>query len=474
MQQNVTRDGQRPPMDRNRKSGAPNGSRPRPDRERTAQARERTGGQRPARDGQGQSRPPQQRHTAAKLIFCLAALLVAWGLLISPLGPVHSAVIEAGDAVRMEMFVRDAAADTHFLTDVAALDTTRPGTYDIQLMHNGRTYDTDLIVRDTVPPVVDVSHVIVPYGETTEALACVGEVHDISRVTAVWKQPPDFNTLGEQVAVARVTDEGGNSVEVTVPLKVAYDAVPPVLSGARDISVYLGDSIAYRHGVTVTDNDDPAPTLEIDSSGVNMDAVGVYEATYTAADETGNQVTRTVTVTIQEKPEDFVEEDEVYRVAQKYYDQIIDDDMTDMQKAFAIYRWVRGYIYYVDSSDKTYWTMGAYHAFTTLQGDCFNYYAAAKALLNMAGIDNVDVVKSDTSHSRHYWLLINLGDGWYHYDACPRAGDPYEFFMLTDAELDWYSSRHENTHIFESSLYPERATKSVQGLVDYENNTVRG
>lgn len=461
MQQSYPRDGG-PHPDRGGRGGGPNGGRP------------RIAAPVPSQREQEEESLCRGGQMAARIVVSALVLLLCGGLLMSPMGPVHSATLEAGDSVRMEHFVRDGAADASFVTDVAALDTSRPGQYDIQLLYHGKSYDTLLTIRDTIPPVAEADHVIVPFGETTDPVDCVSRIEDATRVTGVWQQPPDFNTLGEQIAVARLTDEGGNSVEVTVPLKVAYDAVPPVLSGVHDIQAYLGDSITYRHGVTLTDNDDPAPTLDIDSSAVDMDAVGVYEATYTAADETGNRVVKTISVTIQEKPEDFVEEDEVYRIAQEYYDGIITDDMTDMQKAFAIYRWVRDTIEYVDASDKTYWTMGAYRAFTKLRGDCFTYYSAAKALLNMAGIDNVDVVKSDTTHSRHYWLLINLGDGWYHFDACPRAGDHYEFFMLTDEELEWYSASHENTHIFESSLYPERATKSVQGLVDYDSGTVSG
>ena len=43
-------------------------------------------------------------------------------------------------------------------------------------------------------------------------------------------------------------------------------------------------------------------------------------------------------------------------------------------------------------------------------------------MLDVCGIQNVDIVKSDTSHSAHYWSPINLGDGWYHFDATPRKG----------------------------------------------------
>ena len=60
--------------------------------------------------------------------------------------------------------------------------------------------------------------------------------------------------------------------------------------------------------------------------------------------------------------------------------------MTDMEKAFAIYRWTKINIGYTGTSNKDSWTIGAYQAFTKKSGDCFNYYAAAKAMLDVCGI----------------------------------------------------------------------------------------
>lgn len=163
----------------------------------------------------------------------------------------------------------------------------------------------------------------------------------------------------------------------------------------------------------------------------------------------------------------------VYGLAREILDQITTDDMSDMEVAFAIYRWVSTNIGYVGSSDKSSWTGGAYQAFTQRSGDCYNYFAAAKALFDVAGIQNVDIIKSDTSHSSHYWSLINLGDGWYHVDCTPRKRVGY-FFMNTDAELEAYSVNNKNSHIFDGSLYPDRATESLQHLVDYENGKIKG
>lgn len=151
--------------------------------------------------------------------------------------------------------------------------------------------------------------------------------------------------------------------------------------------------------------------------------------------------------------------------------QITDSSMDDMDTAWAIYRWARSNISYIGDSDKSDWLSGAHQAFTLGRGDCFVYFAACKALLTAAVIENLDIVKSDTSHSRHYWNLVKVNGGWYHLDATPRVGEGDNFFLLTDAELAAYSDSHGGSHVFDPSLYPERAVKSVQDMVNYGSAT---
>ena len=94
---------------------------------------------------------------------------------------------------------------------------------------------------------------------------------------------------------------------------------------------------------------------------------------------------------------------------------------------------------------------------------CLTSLDTAKALLTEAGIPNIDVEKSDTSHSRHYWSLVDVGDGWYHFDTTPRQGGG-EFFLKTDEEILKYSKAHDNSHIFDTSLYP--ATPTTDSTVE--------
>lgn len=411
------------------------------------------------------------------LILILAALL-SFLLLFDPVDPVvKKLTLEAGSAVQPELFLttveRNSGKTVKFITDVAAIDTKVPGKHNLQLMVDGKAYTCVLQIMDRIAPTADPVHRTTELGVLPEPETLVTNIQDVGSVTVSYKKEPDVSHRGVVKAEVLVTDAAGNSTVVRVELTVTSDEVPPVITGAVDLEIFIGEPIAYKAGITVTDDQTANPKLVVDNSRVDKNKAGVYPVIYTATDDAGNSTSVTVTLTIMEKPANYVEPDVVYAEAQKVLDRITTEDMTDMEVAFAIYRWVTGNIGYVGTSDKSSWTGAAYQAFTERVGDCYNYFAAAKALYEVAGIENVDVVKSDTSHSSHYWSLINLGDGWYHVDCTPRTNVGY-FFMNTDAELEAYSVKNNNSHIFDGSLYPERATESVQDLVDYARGKVYG
>ena len=105
--------------------------------------------------------------------------------------------------------------------------------------------------------------------------------------------------------------------------------------------------MSYRSGVTVKDNFDPAPTLTVDSSKVNLGLVGTYPITYTAKDVCGNESSVTVTLNVVTRrtagvtdAEDQETINKAYAMAEEIYNQICTDDMTDVEKAFQIFSWV--------------------------------------------------------------------------------------------------------------------------------------
>ena len=429
---------------------------------------------------EAQRRRQQQQKEQLRVLCGFLILLLAGLLCFLMLRPSDSMVtrvtVEAGTAPSPEMFLTNAEQYgdmVSFKTDMSTININVPGEYPVVISVGDKDYSTFLVVADRTAPTASAAECTTKVGIVPKASELVASIEDVSEVTVSYVQEPDVSKGGTTVAQVRLVDAYGNSTDLFVDLLVVSDEIPPVIEGTKDLEYFLGESIAYKSGITVTDNETEKPKLTVDNSQVDASTAGTYPVTYTATDEAGNSTSITVNLTLKEKPKGYVDQETVYELARKILKDITNDSMTDMEVAFAIYKWTSTKISYTGSSDKSSWTKGAYQAFTQRSGDCFNYFAAAKALFDVAGIDNVDVVKSDTSHSSHFWSLINLGDGWYHVDCTPRRRVGY-FFMNTDAELEKYSKENKNSHIFDTDAYPERATKSVQDLVDYKNGKVRG
>ncbi len=283
----------------------------------------------------------------------------------------------------------------------------------------------------------------------------------------------DFSAPGRYTVRYACADSSGNTAKASATIRVKQDKEAPVIHGAKDITVEIGSAVSYKKGVSVTDNRDSAPKLTIDNSKVNLNQLGKYKVVYTAEDSAGNKSSVTIRVTV--AAEVLTEEDIelIWPMADEILAEIITDDMSPMQKAFKIYGWTRKHIRYNGVSDKSHWVMGAYEGFSRRRGDCFTYFSVAKALLTRAGIDNIDVVKSDTRYSQHFWSLIDIGSGWYHFDSCQFSQDDARFFMVTDAELKKWDKENRNAHPFDETLYPERATESVQKQLNYYKYEVK-
>ena len=322
---------------------------------------------------------------------------------------------------------------------------------------NGKERTSTLSVQDTEAPKGEAETATVNVGGELSPDELVTNIEDNTDVTCSFKEEPDLSGVGTVPVTIVLTDEGGNTTEIESEAEVIEDTEEPVIDGVAPLEGFIGEPISYKSEITVTDNCDKEVELEVDTSDVDTETEGTYDVIYTATDRAGNTAQAETTITMKEKPQDYVEPEEVYAEADEVLDEITTEDMTLKEKARAIYDWCRNNIGYISTSDKDSWTNGAHQGFTQGQGDCFVFFSTAKALLTEADIPNIDVVKSDTSHSSHYWSLIDCGDGWYHFDTTPRSGGG-EFFMLTDEELLEYSEAHDNSHIFDQSLYPATPT----------------
>jgi len=227
------------------------------------------------------------------------------------------------------------------------------------------------------------------------------------------------------------------------------------------LTVYLGDAVAYRKDVYATDNKDSDLEVKVDSSDVNLKKEGVYQVIYTAEDSSGNKAE---VVTALSVVKFVVSQEMVDEKADQVIAKIVSDDMNQLQKAEAIYHWIKQNVSYTGDSDKTDWLKEAYRAMEKGEGDCFTYFAVAQELLTRVGISNMQDTRLG-GKTRHYWNMVDCGDGWYHFDSCPNK-DHVETFMLTDQELDAFAAtRGSYYYNRDKSLYPATSEKSIQSKV---------
>ena len=327
---------------------------------------------------------------------------------------------------------------------------------------NSTDYEAVLsvFVDNGQPQITGVEAIFTYIGTEPDYLAGVSAMddRDVALQITVDTSGVDLNTVGTYDITYSVTDAAGNTTTVPTTVTVTDDNTAPIIQGVHDISLYLGSAVSYRSGVIVSDDKDPSPKLDIDSSQVDLSNPGTYPLVYTARDITGNETRLEVTVTVAEKPTTYIDEEVINAKADELLKKIVTADMTDQAKVKAIYAYVRSHYTYSGHSDKTDWLQGAYVMMTEEEGDCFNYYAVTKLLLERCGIPNIDVrkVRNFPEDSDHYWSLVSVDGGktYYHLDTTPRIGDGDDFCLVTDAFLDAYSAANKNCHNRDKSLYP--------------------
>lgn len=369
------------------------------------------------------------------------------------ISPVRERVeMEAGEELPLLvafLLSGEAEQDT-VVSGLEEVSTDKVGEYELVIETGGYAYTSCLAVVDTIPPVLQVQDVSA--FTTSELLVedFVVLAQDTTELTCSFVKEPDMTLVGTQELTIQAKDEGGNTVMADACLTLSEDQEAPVFAGIKDKVVYIGDSISYKQGVTVTDNCDQNISFSVDNSGVDLNTEGVYQVTYSAVDRAGNEAVMTIQVTVCKRAYSI---EEVDALADAVLAKIITEDMSDYDKLSAIYRWIRSNVGYINHSDKGDWVKAAYEGLAQGQGDCYVYACVSKELLTRAGITNKDIAKIP-ARTEHYWNLVDIGEGWYHFDACPRK-DKAVFCYVTDAELMEYSNAHNGTHNYDRTIYTD-------------------
>ena len=241
------------------------------------------------------------------------------------------------------------------------------------------------------------------------------------------------------------------------------DKKAPVISGFVGKNSYNGKmpymviysddkDYDYFRYVSAEDDREGKVKLTVNTKNVNFKKAGIYRITYTAVDKAGNTSKKTAKIEVRKAKR-------VDHYADEVLSRITKSNWSVYRKATAIYNYTRHHISYTGYSNKSSWEKEAIHGLRTGRGDCFTYYAVARALLTRAGIPNI-VVKRYRGAGHHWWNMIYVKGGWYHYDCGPRNGGG-RFCMLTDAQLKQYSRTHGNKYIWNYSAIPKSPKKRL-------------
>lgn len=242
------------------------------------------------------------------------------------------------------------------------------------------------------------------------------------------------------------------------------DKKPPVITGwVKGKSIYNGEpclvcytdkknSYNFKKYVKAKDERRGKVKLSVDTSKVNWKKEGIYKVWYSATDKAGNS--RKTWAKIQVTKPGRLES-----IADQVLAQISRKSWSDTKKARAIYSYVKSHCTYTHSGPHSNWKAVAVEGFLYHSGDCFTYYAMARALLSRAGIPNLTITRYPLRNgAHHWWSLAYVQGGWYHLDTTPRTGGGY-FCLVTDAQLREY--RNSGAFHYVSSKYPVRAVKRI-------------
>jgi len=372
--------------------------------------------------------------------------VVSSTLLFSDVAPV---TLEAsGTALEPEAILPEGTYETAAFSEPFVPDTV--GTHAVPMRIDGEDNVALIEVKDTVAPVLTLKSEQWYLNAKTDPEQFV-DVSDATETTLSFLTEPDWTKSEQEVAVL-CEDGGKNRASIRFTLTLAPDTDAPVLYGVKDRNRYVNEPVAYLSEVSAVDACDGEVEVTVDASGVDPSRTGSYPVIYTATDRAGNTVSKRVTFRFLKTN---VSEQRAREVADRIIGRIFTDDMDIHAKIRAIYDYVFSHVHYVSKSNKQDWRGEAVRGLTQGKGDCFTFYSAARLLLEQTDAEILSVERLGGA-TRHYWLLVNVGSGWYHFDACNAGKGKNRCFMWTTAQTTAVSKSFWR---FDESLYPPVATE---------------
>ena len=104
------------------------------------------------------------------------------------------------------------------------------------------------------------------------------KTEDLSDVTVRFAEEGSWDEEGNYTVEILAEDASGNQTVKDAVLTRKKDTQKPEIQGVQDLTVKQGKVLDFSQGVTVTDDMDPSPSLEIYSENVDLAVPGFYQA----------------------------------------------------------------------------------------------------------------------------------------------------------------------------------------------------
>ena len=425
---------------------------------------------------------------ATRITFYAVAilmLLLAVLLTVDMIGIKKKITLEAGEPLPSAASL-SGYSDARYQYDENEIDVTKVGEYDINIAYGrNNVLKVKLKVEDTTPPVGAVKTVFVHNG--SDLLPApedfFEEITDASLYEAKFVGTPDIGGLGDYEIKISLKDEYGNEKEYATRLSVIVDTENPSITVPERVVGYVGEGMAYRAGVEIHDNCYGA-TLKVDDSKVDTSKEGEYIVSYIVTDAAGNKIEAIVPVIIHKihVTEQMLNE----RISKIAREQGMTKSLSKEELCKRIYAYVNNptasaaaarfqYVGFSNDRSRTDWRNEAYLTLQSGQGDCYSYFALAKAFFEYFEIENMDIerTKGLIEGETHFWNMVNVGTNanprWYYFDATRYAGKftlgGNNGCLLTLAQLESYkpssSGYGNNYYAFNSSAYPKAQTDII-------------
>ena len=288
---------------------------------------------------------PKQLHSKKKrsldrlllwAVVCFAAISV--GTLFFYFGfywvvpAFESVTYELGDTVSMD--VGDYLLGTEWSVGLSELDLSRVdpgriGTYQAVVRHGRNEFSYEIIIEDTVPPVIIGKReaVYLAIGREYPPRELIESVTDADAQVvlsfwdgAMFSEAVCYESPGSYDCVIIAEDSSGNRALMTVP--VIADSAPEIL-GVQDIYLAIGSPVDYLEQVTAWDERDGDLTdrITVDDTDVRLSEEGTYRLGYRVEDDLGIDCLSyaDVTVVSAEKLQEMIGRRQISR----YNDRII-------------------------------------------------------------------------------------------------------------------------------------------------------